>query len=193
MMATPSIDAIVIGASAGAIEALLRILTKLPPSYSIPVLVVVHLSRNRKRPLAELYQHHCDIRVVEAEEKLSIEPGTVYFAPSDYHLLVEMNKTLSLSNEEPVNFSRPSIDLLFDSASDAYEQSLLGIVLTGANRDGANGLKKIMDRGGQGIVQQPSSAFASSMPQAALDSSPKALVMELDEIANHLKNLEHRR
>ena len=132
-------EAVVIGASAGALEALSSLLPALPSDYRLPILIVVHLPPDKTSLLAELLRARCAIRVREAEDKEPIEPGVVYFAPPDYHLLVEQDRRLSLSDDEPVLFSRPSIDVLFESAADAYGGGLIGVVLTGANSDGANG------------------------------------------------------
>ena len=148
-------EAIVIGASAGALEALSNLLPGLPADYRLPILIVVHLPSDTTSLLAELLRARCAIRVREAEDKEPIEPGVAYFAPPDYHLLVEQDKRLSLSDDEPVLFSRPSIDVLFESAADAYGSSLIGVVLTGANSDGAKGLKAVVEAGGAAVVQSP--------------------------------------
>ena len=179
--------AVVIGASAGALDALSKILPALPGTYPLPVMVVVHLPVDKKSVMAELFQKKCRLTVCEAEDKQPLEPGTVYFAPPDYHLLVETDFRLSLSTEEPVLFSRPSVDVLFETAADAYGDSLIGIVLTGANNDGARGLKTIADKGGMALVQDPENAYASAMPQAALTACPGALVLGLDQIAELLQ------
>jgi two-component system chemotaxis response regulator CheB len=129
------------------------------------------------------------MKVVEAEDKQAIEAGTVYVAPPGYHLLVEKDRSLSLSNEEEVHYSRPSIDVLFESAADAYGDKLVGIVLTGANDDGAAGLRAVVEAGGTAIVQQPALAYSPVMPQAALRACPAAQVMSLDMIATWLTSL----
>lgn len=178
--------AIVVGGSAGAVEALGAILPKLPREYPLPVIVVVHLPPSRKSMLAELFQSKCHIRVVEAEDKEPICAGTVYFAPPGYHLLVERDARLSLSSDELVNYSRPSIDVLFESACDAYGRGLVGLVLTGANDDGARGLAAIVRGGGAAIVQRPETAYASAMPLAAKKACPSALCLELDQAADYL-------
>jgi two-component system, chemotaxis family, protein-glutamate methylesterase/glutaminase len=179
-------EAVVIGASAGALEALSIILPVLPADYRLPVLVVVHVPPDKKSVLAELFQAKCATKVREAEDKEPIEPGTIYFAPPNYHLLVEADKSLSLSNEEPVLFSRPSVDVLFESAADAYGAGLIGIVLTGANEDGAEGARAVAEAGGTMIVQRPDTAFASAMPEAALEACPEAHVFTLEEIVVYL-------
>ncbi len=181
--------AVVIGASAGAVQALLATLPALPADFSLPILVVVHVPPDRDNALASLLQAKCALTVKEAEDKEPIAAGTIYFAPADYHLLVEAGGTLALSTDEPVNYSRPSIDVLLESAADAYGDGLVGLVLTGANHDGAAGLKAIHDAGGIAIVQDPTDAYAAVMPQAALYACPAATTMNLDAIASYLSSL----
>jgi two-component system, chemotaxis family, protein-glutamate methylesterase/glutaminase len=185
----PSPEAIVIGGSAGAFEALSALLPGLAPDYPLPILIVVHLPPDRRSLFAELFSARCKIRVREAEDKEPIEPGVVYFAPPNYHLLVEADKRLSLSGEEPVLYSRPSIDVLFESAADAYTDGLIGVVLTGANSDGADGLKAVVEAGGVAIVQSPQGAYAAAMPEAAIAASPEARVLPLTEIAVYLREI----
>ncbi|MES2604928.1 MAG: chemotaxis protein CheB [Pseudomonadota bacterium] len=183
------LQAIVIGASAGALEALSAILPGLPAGYALPIFIVVHLPPDKDSLLAEILASKCKLQVHEAEDKEVIRPGTIYVAPPDYHLLIEHDGTLSLSSEEQVHFSRPSIDVLFETAADAYGDKLVGIVLTGANQDGADGLRAIAEAGGKAIVQQPSLAFSPFMPKAALDACPAAEAMSLDMIAAWLQSL----
>jgi two-component system chemotaxis response regulator CheB len=183
------IKAVAIGASAGAVQALQTILAALPAGYGFPVLVVVHVPPDRANQLVPLLQAKCELAVKEAEDKEPVVPGVIYFAPSDYHLLIETNETVALSTEEAVNYSRPSIDVLFESAADAYGQGLVGVILTGANHDGAVGLKAISDAGGMVIVEDPAGAYASAMPQAALEACPSATTMNLDAIASYLSHL----
>lgn len=182
-------EAVVVGASAGALEALSAILPLLPASFRAPILVVVHLPPDKRSVMAELFRAKCNLRVEEAEDKQPIEPGTIYFAPPDYHLLVEFGKTVSLSSDEPVLFSRPSIDVLFESAADAYGPLLVAIVLTGANHDGAKGLQAVGAAGGLALVQDPLTAFAPTMPEAAIKMCPAAHVMSLAAIAEFLKEV----
>lgn len=181
--------AVVAGASAGAVEALSAILPALPAGCPFPVLVVVHVPPDRKSALVDLFRAKCRVDVREAEDKEPLAPGTVYFAPPDYHLLVERGGRLSLSSEEPVLHSRPSIDALFESAADAFGPGLVGVVLTGANADGARGLRAVADAGGVALVQHADGAYASAMPSAALAACPAARAMTLDEIATHLSTL----
>jgi two-component system, chemotaxis family, protein-glutamate methylesterase/glutaminase len=183
-------QAVVIGASAGALEALSAILPALPEDYSLPLMIVVHVPPDKKSVMAELFQAKCSIDVREAEDKEPLIGGTAYFAPPNYHLLVEKDKSLSLSNDEPVFYSRPSLDVLFESAADAYGPGLIAIVLTGANQDGAKGLKAVAEAGGAAIVQNPEGANARAMPEAAIAECPRALVLSLKEIAVYLQDLE---
>lgn len=180
--------AIVIGASVGAIEALSILLPALPAGYPLPVLIVVHVPAEKRSALAELFATRCAIAVKEAEDKEPIRAGTVYFAPPDYHLLVEPDFTLSLSSDEPVLYSRPAIDVLFESAADAYGDRLTGIVLTGASSDGARGLRAVCAAGGAAFVQRPDTAEGEAMPRAALAACPGARVLTLEEIATALKS-----
>jgi len=184
-------EAIVIGASAGAIEALGRILPVLPAGYPLPMLIVVHVPADMKNTLAELFAPKCKIEVKEAEDKEEVRPGVAYFAPPNYHLLVESDGTLSLSSDEPELFSRPSIDVLFESAADAYGAGLVGVVLTGANSDGAKGLLAIGAAGGLALAQEPQSAEVGTMPEAALKACPDARAMTVNDIATLLAQLPH--
>jgi two-component system, chemotaxis family, protein-glutamate methylesterase/glutaminase len=172
-------EAIVIGASAGAVAALLHLLPPLPAGFPLPLMIVVHVSPQHSSSLADLLQAQCRVTVKEAEDKEPVVAGTAYLAPSDYHLLVEKERCLSLSSEEPVNFSRPSIDVLFESAADAYGRKVLAIILTGANQDGAQGVRAVWAAGGMALVQTPESAEARAMPEAALAACPEAHVMTL--------------
>jgi len=185
-------EAVVIGASAGALEALSVILPRLPATFPLPVMVVVHIPPDRSSVLADLFRAKCQVPVAEAEDKEPIVPGTIYFAPPDYHLLIEANKCLALSSDEPELFSRPSIDVLFETAADAYGAGLIAIILTGANHDGAKGLRAVIDAGGTAFVQDPQGAFASAMPTAAIALGPEARVMSLEQIAAHLQEVRER-
>ncbi|HUO20987.1 MAG TPA: chemotaxis protein CheB [Caulobacteraceae bacterium] len=188
-MSAKGVEAVVIGASAGAIQALSRILPDLPASYPIPVLVVVHIPDDRADLLAPLFQAKCRVVVKEAEDKEPILPGVVYFGPSGYHLLVEEDRTVSLSSDEPVLYSRPSIDVLFESAADAFGDGLVGVILTGANEDGAEGLRAVVAGGGVALAEDPAGAFAPTMPSAALAKSAEARCVPLEAIAAYLVQL----
>lgn len=187
-MQTPP-RAVVIGASAGAIEALSTILPKFPEGFALPIMIVVHLPPAQDSLLPGLLQSKCRITVVEAGDKEPIRAGTAYVAPPDYHLLVEKNQELSLSDDDPVNFSRPSIDVLFESAADAYGEALVGVILTGANNDGSRGLRAVYDSGGLTLVQRPELAYTATMPLAALTACPAAHPLSLDEIAARLMEI----
>ncbi len=184
--ASTPFQALVIGASAGAVEALLRVLPALPKDFPLAVIIVVHLPPQSDSQLAALLGSRCQMTVKEAEDKEPILPGTVYFAPPNYHLLVEPDLCLSLSSDEPVLYSRPSIDVLFESAADAYGDRLAGLILTGANSDGARGLRAVADAGGLALVQDPETANAQAMPLAALASCPEAQALNLAQLTEAL-------
>lgn len=185
---TPPARALIIGGSAGSVGALLQILPVLPGNYPLPVLIVVHLPPDKDCPLAGLLNARCQLTVKEAEDKEPVRPGVIYLAPPNYHLLVERDFHLSLSLDEPVLFSRPSIDVLFESAADAYGPSLAAVVLTGASSDGARGLRAVGAAGGRAWVQDPATAEASIMPEAALAACPEARAMDLTRLASTLTN-----
>jgi two-component system chemotaxis response regulator CheB len=184
------IDAVVIGASAGGIEALTVLLPALARGLQPPVFVVVHLPRNRPSVLADIFAPKCAVPVREAEDKEMVASGTVYFAPNDYHLLVDQGPQLALSADDPVHHSRPSVDVLFESAVDIYKDRLLGIILTGANEDGATGLAAVHDAGGVTVVQRPDTALAPLMALSALKLRPADWVLTLNEIAAMLRTLD---
>ena len=171
-----------IGGSAGSVDALMQIIPVLPADLPMPVVAVVHMARDSKSLLPEILGSKSRLRVVEAEDKVVMQPGHVYVAPPGYHLLAENDGSLSLSSEEEVLFSRPSIDVFFESAADAYGPDLIGVVLTGGNEDGAKGLRAILDAGGKGLIQDPETAYATAMPLAALVSCPDARVLDLGQI-----------
>lgn len=182
-------DAIVVGGSSGGIDALLHMLPALPATLRAAVLVVMHLPRDRRSLLADIFRHRCALPLQEAHDKDAIAPGTVYFAPPDYHLLVDAGPRLALSVDAPVHFSRPSIDVLFESAADQYGERLLGILLSGANEDGARGLQAIAAAGGLVVVQDPASASMPAMPQAALARVAADHVLPPADIADLLVDL----
>ena len=188
--AEAAILAVAVGASAGAVEVLLQLLPALPASFPLPVFVVVHIPRYQETALAHLFDERSQVEVKDAEDKELIRSGVVYFAPADYHLLVEPDrKRLSLSSDEPVLYSRPAIDVLLESAADAYGEHLLAIVLTGASADGAAGLRAVCTAGGRGVVQDPESAYASVMPRHAVNACPEAKVLSVEGIAKLLQSL----
>jgi two-component system chemotaxis response regulator CheB len=180
---------VVLGASAGAVEALGQILPALPADFPWPVLSVVHLPSRTPSLLVSLYAPRCAMRVCEAEDKMPLLPGTVYFAPPDYHLLIEGEDALALSIDAPVQFSRPSIDVLFHCTAQTFGSRSIGILLSGANDDGALGLAAIAAAGGLVLVQEPSSASVRTMPEAALRLVPGAPALTPVEIAAALRQL----
>jgi two-component system, chemotaxis family, protein-glutamate methylesterase/glutaminase len=183
------IRAVAIGASAGGVEALSELLPALPADSRTAVFVVLHLPRDRPSLLVEVFAHKCELEVREAGDKEPVVPGTVYFAPSNYHLLVDAGPQLALSADDLVNHSRPSIDVLFDSAAEVYREHLLGIILSGANQDGAAGLAAVHDAGGLTVVQEPRTAQSSAMILSALQRRPVDLVLDLEGIAKLLNGV----
>ena len=176
---------VVVGASWGGLAALSCLIGGLPVDFGAPVTVVQHRSRHADNLLASLLQDVTQLPVVEVEDKEPLEPGSIYIAPANYHMLFE-NGHLSLTTDPLVRYSRPSIDVTFISAADTYLRSTIGVVLTGANDDGARGLRHIVDRGGRAIVQDPATAESPVMPHAAQRAVPEADVVPLERIAEHL-------
>ena len=191
MTPAPGIRLIVVGVSAGGLHALRTLVAALPAGFEIPLAVVQHRSRDSEL-LCELLQECAPLEVSEVNDKQPILPGNVYVGPPDYHLLVE-DGHFALSTDEPVRFSRPSIDVMFRSAADTYGADLVGVVLTGANADGARGLRAIVDRGGYAVVQDPATAEVAVMPEQALKAVPTACVLPLEGIGPHLAAIRGRR
>ena len=181
-----AVEMLVIGVSAGGVEALGKLLPVIPGDAGLAVAIVLHIPADKPSRLAELFAARCKLQVKEVEDKEPVQANVVYFAPPDYHMLVEPDKSFSLSRDEPVYFSRPSIDLLFESAAMAYRSSLLGIILTGANSDGANGLKALREAGGIGWVQDPEDAAVPVMPRSAIDTAGADRIFSLDAMATLL-------
>jgi two-component system chemotaxis response regulator CheB len=186
-------QAIVIGTSAGGLNALQKILSPLPANFSIPMLIVQHRLPAPDDFLTFSLNESCPLTVKEAEEKESIKPGFVYIAPANYHLLVERDKTLSLSIDAKVCYARPSIDVLFETAAEAYRSGLIGIILTGANDDGTAGLKKIKEKGGLTIAQDPDTAESGVMPLSAIRENVVDQILSLAEIASFLSQFSEKR
>jgi two-component system chemotaxis response regulator CheB len=182
-------ELIAIGTSVGGLHALISLLGELPSTFPLPIVVAQHRSQDSKSGLAELLQGHTPLTVVEADDKVPLEPAHVYLAPADYHLLIEEDRTLALSTEAPVHFARPSIDVLFESAADVYRDSLVGVVLTGASGDGARGAQRIKQHGGRLIVQDPATAESRVLPDAVLAAAQPDDVVPLDRIAASLRQL----
>lgn len=178
-----SIEMLVIGASAGGVEALLRILRFLPVENSVSVVVLLHLSANGENRLVEVFQQQLKIPVRQAQDKEKIDEGIVYFAGPGYHLSIEKDLTFSLSCEDACHYSRPAIDILMDSAADACGKSLAAILLTGASSDGAAGMAAIKAQGGFTVVQDPEEAEAPTMPQAAIQLCQPDAILPLSEIS----------
>lgn len=192
----PALRAVALGVSSGGLDALKRLLGALPADFPVPVLVVQHLSPDGESSLAALLEAACGLRVKEAEPDDAPRPGTVYLAPPNYHLQVEPDGRLSLSTDPPVNFARPSVDVLFETAALAYGPALAGVVLTGAGSDGSVGLAAIQAQGGTVVVQDPADALCPAMPQAALAAVRADHVATLDTLAPLLMRLAaagHRR
>lgn len=175
-------DIIVVGASLGGLKAVQAILAKIPPGFQVPVAIVQHRQADAQDLLVGLLQRHTSIMVREAEDKEEIRPGSIYLAPTDYHLLVEPG-FFALSTESPVCHARPSIDVLFESAADSYRNNVLGVVLTGAGNDGARGAVRVRRAGGTVVVQQPDTAECRDMPAAALCEVPDACTCDVEQIA----------
>lgn len=184
-----AVELVAIGASWGGLEAVERVLGGLPSDFGAAVVIAQHRRADADGDrLAQLLAARCDLKVCDAEDKQSLEPGTVLVAPADYHLLVERG-SVALSVDAPEHYSRPSIDVLLTTAADAYGERAAGVVLTGANADGADGLARIARIGGPVIVQDPETALRREMPDAALAATPDARVLALDEIAPLLCSL----
>ena len=188
-MSRDPIRAVVIGASAGAVQVLLEILPALPPTFPVPIFIVVHIPPDRTNALTTLFADRCGLTVKEAEDKETPVPGTVYFAPADYHLLIEQDGRVALAMDEPVHHSRPAIDVLFETAADAFGPDLVAIVLTGANEDGGAGLLAVGEAGCLTLVEEPMSASSSTMPAAALAAWPQARAQDVPGILAYLQTL----
>lgn len=180
--------AIVIGTSAGGVEALKIVLKDLEPTIELPIIIVIHI-KERTDGFSKIYETLNELTIKEAEDKEDVKNGVIYFAPSNYHLSIEDDYTFSLSVEEKVNYSRPSIDVLFKSAAEVYTDNLLGIILTGANSDGALGLEKINKLGGKCLVQDPEEAYFDIMPLSALKYVSTCKLMNLDSINRYIKKI----
>jgi two-component system chemotaxis response regulator CheB len=181
-------ELVLFGTSFGGLQALSTILEGIPERFGAAIVIVQHRSKDSGDALPLLLQEHSRLPLSEAEDKETIAPGRVYLAPADYHLLVD-GSAFALSVDAPVVFSRPSIDVLFESVAEAYGPRAIGVVLTGANGDGALGLRRIREHGGYAIVQEPSGAIAPPMPLAALEIAGADAVLEIDAIAPHLVRL----
>ena len=176
---------VVVGTSWGGLNALRELVGKLPADYRLPTVLVQHRHRESNHLLSTFLQERTDLAVNEVEDKMPIEPGMLFIAPADYHLLVDRD-AFALSTDPPVRYSRPSIDVTFYSAADAYGAATIGVILTGANSDGSRGLRRIFDRGGLALVQDPMTAESPTMPSAAIRCVPGATVQTIPQIAKAL-------
>ena len=182
-------SAIVIGVSSGGIEALRIILPCLPADFMLPVIVVQHRHPTSDGFIIRLLNETCQLGVKEVDEKEEALPGMIYLAPADYHLMIEEDRTFSLSIDAYVKYARPSIDILFETAADVYGERLVGVILTGANSDGSDGIKKIKEAGGLTVVQDPDTCKSDRMPRAAMASAKIDHILALEEIGPFLREL----
>lgn len=181
-------ELVLLGCSLGGLDALRTVVSSLPPGFDLPLVIVQHRHRDSDAMLARFLQGHTGLHVCDVEDKQPIEPGRVYIAPPDYHLLVDVGY-FSLSIEAPVRYSRPSIDAAFVSAADAYGHRTVAVVLTGSNDDGADGLRRVAAAGGLAVIQDPATAEAPTMPLAARRAVPTARVLPLDRLGPFLGDL----
>jgi len=179
---------VAVGTSWGGLSAMTKLLGGLPQDFPIPIVIVQHRGKDSNELLSQLLQDSTDLTVCEIEDKDALSPGRVHVAPANYHVMLEPGYA-SLTIEEPVRYSRPSIDVMFDSAAATYGPTAIGVVLTGANEDGARGLAHIIERGGRALVQDPKTAEIPIMPNAAIKAAPTAEVLPLDRLAPRLIEL----
>jgi two-component system chemotaxis response regulator CheB len=179
-------ELVAIGASLGGLNALFTVLRDLPADLPVPIVMVQHRAAAADGALVDLLQQITALHVIEADDKAALQAGTLYVAPPDYHLFVEDRGWLALSTEGPVRSARPSIDVLFETAADAYGQALVGVLLTGASADGAAGLARIKARGGRAIVQDPETAECATMPSAGIAATAVDYILPLERIGEHL-------
>ena len=185
----PPYDLVVVGSSWGGLQALGRLLSDVPPDFDPPVVIAQHRHPDSQEgTLRQLLQRQIMRPVLEAEDKLPLEPRHVYVAPPDYHLLVERG-SLALSVDDRVSYARPSIDVLFESAADAYGDGVIGVILTGANDDGARGLARIKEVGGVALIQDPAAAVRRAMPDAAIATTAADAILPLEEIGAYVYEL----
>ena len=183
-------EAIVIGTSSGGMNALKFLFSALPVDFSIPIIIVQHISPRSDNQWIKLLNSNSKLYLKEADEKEKIEHGKVYIAPPNYHLMIERDKTFSLTIDERVNYSRPSIDVLFESAAEAYKNKLIGVILTGSNNDGTKGIKRIKEYGGLTIAQDPETAESAYMPASAIAAIQPDYILALENIIELLIKLD---
>lgn len=184
-------DAVVIGGSTGSLDVLLKVLPVLKPTLSFTIIVVLHRKNSADSTLEALLASRTSIPVREVEDKDALSIGHIYLAPADYHLLVEADKTFSLDYSEKVNYSRPSLDVTFESAADVYGDTLVGILLSGANTDGTKGLAAIKKEGGIIIAQKPETAQAPFMPQQAIDNVAVDFILDIPDLISFINALNN--
>ncbi len=182
-------EVVMMGASAGGMDALKTLLSGLEEDFHLPIVIAQHISAHSDNYLITYLNSHSSLFVKEAEEKETLKSGCVYVCPPNYHLLIEEDKTLSLATFEKVNFSRPSIDVLFETGALSLKKAAIGVLLTGASHDGAYGMGMIHAFGGMTVVQDPETAYVANMPEAAIKSTPVDYVLALDDIAPFLNTL----
>jgi two-component system chemotaxis response regulator CheB len=180
---------LVIGGSAGSLDVLIRVLPKLNTQLSFPIIIVVHRKYTEVSTLSNLLSAKTKLAIRDAEDKEPLMPGTIYLAPSDYHLLVEDNESLSLDYSEKINYSRPSIDVTFETAVDVFKQHTVGVLLSGANMDGVNGLLYIKKLKGYAVVQDPNTAQSPFMPQQAIEEQAYDIILNIEELSSFINNL----
>ena len=179
-------EAIVIGVSSGGMNALKFIFSVLPAGFTAPIIIVQHVSARSDNEWIKLLNDKSNLTIKEADEKEKIKIGNVYIAPANYHLMIEKDKTFSLTIDERVNFARPSIDVLFESAAEAYKNKLIGVILTGSNNDGAKGIRRIKEYGGLAIIQDPKTAESATMPASAIAAIQPDYILSLEKIVKLL-------
>lgn len=184
-------EAIVIGVSSGGMNVLKIISAALPIDFKIPIIIVQHVGAHSDSKWIQLLNEKSNLLIKEADEKEKIEKGTMYIAAPNYHLLIEKDKTFSLTIDERVNFARPSIDVLFESAAEAYREKLIGIVLTGSNNDGTKGIIRIKECGGLTIIQDPKTAESPYMPKSAIDAIEADYILSLEDIVELLIKIDN--
>lgn len=180
------VECVVIGASSGGLDVLIKLLQALPVHYQIPTVAILHQRPNRSSGVPEMLSKYTHMTVQEPEDKQGIEPGHFYVAPPNYHLLIDPERVFSLSIDAPLNFCRPSIDMAFQSAAEVYRDALVGCVLTGANSDGGQGARYIKDHNGHVLVQNPKQATVDSMPLAAIAAADVDDILDIEDIAKRL-------
>ena len=183
-------EAIVIGTSSGGMNALNFLCSALPVDFSIPIIIVQHIGPHSDNQWIKLLNINSKLSLKEVDEKEKIENGNVYIAPPNYHLLIEKDRTFSLTIDERVNYSRPSIDVLFESAAEAYKNKLIGVILTGSNNDGTNGIKRVIECGGLAIIQNPETAESAYMPKSAIAAIKPDYILSLEGITELLITLD---